>query len=145
MSCAPRLFIPVWKGRVTTMALILAGPSHRGDIVLDTQEHTGSFLPTYAFVSLPTPSYQVSVFQKTDGMVIATLQIKTSPIFCIGLNAPRANLQAYLYTLLGNSKTRAFSWNIMEVKGKRWETPILNDSAENALPPDFPLCQRKPF
>lgn len=75
-------------------------------------------------------------------LLIATVQAKTFPTFCMRLNASTANLQAHLHRFLGNSNTGGFSWNLMDVKGGKL---ILNNSAEHVLLPGFLLCPHKPF
>lgn len=77
---------------------------------------------------------------------VVTGQAKTPPVFCMSLGAPTASLQAcqasqYVTRQLQNKSL------FLEYNGiKRWKkNPILNNSAENVLPPGFLLCQHKLF
>lgn len=118
---------------------------------LSTQECHGCDTQVVTF-RLHSPTILISVFPNTQfpgfclpetgNKLIATAQAKTSPTFCMRLNAPTANLQAYLHRFLGNSNTGGFSWNLMEVKGEKL---ILDNSAEHVLLPGFLLCPHKPF
>lgn len=118
---------------------------------LATQECHGCDTQVVAY-RLLSPTRLISVFPNTccpgfclpekGNMLIATVQAKTSPTFCMRLNAPTANLQAYLHRFLGNSNTGGFSWNLMDVKGGKL---ILDNSAEHVLLPGFLLCPHKLF
>lgn len=98
--------------------------------------------PTILISVFPNTRFPRFCLPETGNVLIATVQAKTSPTFCMRLNAPTANLQAYLHRFLGNSDTGGFSWNLMEVKGEKL---ILDNSAEHVLLPGFLLCPHKPF
>lgn len=138
MKRNPTLFVTLIPDTKTLTFQLIPLWQHRSDMVV-----THRLLSSTILISVfPNTQFPGFCLPDTDNVLIATVQAKTSPTFCMRLNAPTANLQAYLHRFLGNSNTGGFSWNLMEVRGGK---PILDNSAENVLLPGFLLCPLKPF
>lgn len=106
--------------------------SHRSDIGLNTQEHTSSFLPSYAFYAFPNTQLPGFRLPETGNAFIATDQTKTSPIFLHKTQDADSQFSRLFLEYSGSQRKKVENCT------------TLNNSPEKVLPPDFLLCQHKP-